>query len=150
MYKASDIAKYVVQMCCEKDKPISNLQLQKILYYVQGYFFKKFKECAFDEKIYNWTYGPVVPDVYFEYNIYGGQKINDVLDDESPVSLMYASKEHRRCIENVVTECLKYSAGALVSKTHSEDPWHDSIPRSEISSQSVKDYFEKNDPLNLS
>ena len=35
MYGALDIAKYVITKCTKDKHPISNLQLQKILYYIQ-------------------------------------------------------------------------------------------------------------------
>ena len=40
-YSALDLAKYILQKCIDDSRPISNLQLQKILYYVQGEFLKE-------------------------------------------------------------------------------------------------------------
>lgn len=147
MYKASDIAKYIVQISEKEGHPISNLQLQKILYYVQGYFLKQFNTCAFNEKIYNWPYGPVVQDAYFEYNIYGGQKIDYIPDYEEPVS--FDSRDHKKCIEQVVKACLCISPGKLVEQTHQEDPWKNTVRRSEIEPQDIETYFKKNDPLKI-
>lgn len=41
MYSALEIAKYVVNKCTVDRHPISNLQLQKILYYIQRSFDQK-------------------------------------------------------------------------------------------------------------
>ena len=38
LYTAIDIAKYIVSYCSNKKQPISNLKLQKILYYAFGIF----------------------------------------------------------------------------------------------------------------
>ena len=38
MYTALDIAKYIIDKCTRENLAISNLQLQKILYYVQKTF----------------------------------------------------------------------------------------------------------------
>ena len=38
MYSALDVSKYIVSKCTRDGHPISNLQLQKILYYVQRAF----------------------------------------------------------------------------------------------------------------
>ena len=38
MYTAMDLAKYIVSKCYYDGCPISNLQLQKILYYIQKEF----------------------------------------------------------------------------------------------------------------
>ena len=37
MYSVIEVAKYVISYCMEKGNPISNLQLQKMLYYLQVY-----------------------------------------------------------------------------------------------------------------
>ena len=38
MYDAVELAKYIVSKCIKDEHPISNLQLQKILYYIQKRF----------------------------------------------------------------------------------------------------------------
>ena len=38
MYSALEIAKYIIDKCTKDRCPVSNLQLQKILYYVQREF----------------------------------------------------------------------------------------------------------------
>ena len=38
-YNAIDVAKYIVFYCIGKNYSISNLKLQKLLYFVQAYFF---------------------------------------------------------------------------------------------------------------
>ena len=42
-YTARDVANYIVKVCAEKNLSITNLQLQKILYYIQVYFLQKEK-----------------------------------------------------------------------------------------------------------
>ena len=41
MYVALDLSKYIISKCVRDGHPISNLQLQKILYYIQVYFLKQ-------------------------------------------------------------------------------------------------------------
>ena len=50
---------------------VTNLKLQKTLYYVQGYYLYRFGKPLFDDEIVNWAYGPVVPEAYFEFCSYG-------------------------------------------------------------------------------
>lgn len=38
MYRALNIAKYIIRYCNEKNRTISNLKLQKLLYFVQAEF----------------------------------------------------------------------------------------------------------------
>ena len=40
-YQAIDIAKYIIGKCTADNQPISNLQLQKILYFLQRKYLNK-------------------------------------------------------------------------------------------------------------
>ena len=46
---------------------ITNLKLQKLLYFVQALCLMVFDKPAFSEKILAWEYGPVVKEVYRKY-----------------------------------------------------------------------------------
>ena len=74
MVTALDIAKYVITKCTEENEPISNLQLQKILYYVQ-YEFLQCNTIAFDDDFEARQFGPVVPSVYKMFCGFGALKI---------------------------------------------------------------------------
>ena len=41
MLSALDLSKYIITKCMNDRKPISNLQLQKILYYIQVEFLRE-------------------------------------------------------------------------------------------------------------
>lgn len=45
------VAKYIVNRCVKSGTPISNLQLQKILYFVQMAFLKKLDKPCFSDDI---------------------------------------------------------------------------------------------------
>ena len=72
--KAMDIAKYIINKCTVDNHPISNLQLQKILYYVQKKFLDNGR-IAFDDEFEAWQFGPVVPEVYSRYCGFGSASI---------------------------------------------------------------------------
>ena len=65
MYSALNVAKYIIDKCTRENYPISNLQLQKILYYIQREFLQRGPK-AFPEEIEAWQFGPVVPEVYMD------------------------------------------------------------------------------------
>ena len=119
-YDAVDIAEYVLWYCeNELKKPITNLILQKMLYYVQGYYFKKYNEPIFDNTIEAWQYGPVVPDVYFIYKDNRKEDIKGItMKDEKIIS-----KEDKIFLNNLLQQLIKIKPWALVRKTHSESPW---------------------------
>lgn len=74
MYKAMDLANYIVNKCIKDDAPITNLQLQRILYFVQKDFLKR-SSPAFSDYIEAWDFGPVVPNVYFCFCGFGAMPI---------------------------------------------------------------------------
>ena len=82
-YSALDVAKYVVNKCTIEHDAISNLQLQKILYYIQKWFLQN-GLVAFDDDFEAWQFGPVILSVYNQYSSFGGApirlKYNIVLD----------------------------------------------------------------------
>ncbi len=75
MYTAIDLSKYIVSKCIEDCHPVSNLQLQKILYYIQKDFLNR-GDRAFSDEIEAWQFGPVVPNVYYHYCGYGAMPIS--------------------------------------------------------------------------
>lgn len=76
MYSALQLAKYIVSKCIEDKHPISNLQLQKILYFVQREFLQKRGHSAFKDDIEAWRFGPVVPEVYYYFCGFGAMPIS--------------------------------------------------------------------------
>lgn len=62
-YNASDVARLCIKICNAKNNPVSNLHLQKILYYLQAQFMINGTVC-FSDPIVAWEYGPAVEKVY--------------------------------------------------------------------------------------
>lgn len=70
-YSAIELADKIVSIANDNDLTISNLHLQKVLYYVQGTFMRLYGKKAFNNKIECWPYGPVVREVWNYFNNYG-------------------------------------------------------------------------------
>lgn len=83
MYKAIDLANYIVDKCIKDNTPITNLQLQRILYFVQKDFLKRGSP-AFSDYIEAWGFGPVVPTVYFCFCGFGAMPILFIPRDTVP------------------------------------------------------------------
>lgn len=61
-YVALAVAKYILSL-----QPMTNLRLQKTLYFIQVAFLLTRERGIFDDEIEAWQYEPVVPSVYNEY-----------------------------------------------------------------------------------
>ena len=142
MYSAEIIAKYIIMRCNKLNKTISNLKLQKILYFVQAEFLVARNVPCFSNTIEAWDFGPVVPDVYHRYKVYGSANIPfNNQDEEFPFS-----DEEKALIDGIVDECAKYPASVLVEITHRQAPWRDAyLPycNAIISTSSIKPSFEE-------
>lgn len=118
-HTAKDVAKYIIHKCTSENKPISNLQLQKILYYVQAVFLKE-RSCAlFSDEIEAWQFGPVVRSVYRAYCGYGAAAIYERKEPEKPFSA-----DEMELIDKVVREKMSKKPWDLVNETHAVGkPW---------------------------
>lgn len=70
----------IVSYCSNKKQPISNLKLQKILYYAWIDYYKRTGNALFLNDICAWQLGPVIPDVYYEFCSYAGTPIFESFD----------------------------------------------------------------------
>lgn len=147
---AIDVARYLIQRNMDAGVPITNLKLQKILYYIQGYSFRQLNSEAFSDPVYRWPYGPVVPSVYFAYNINRANEICE-LDDSSadPLKTLRAYDGMKKLVDMIDDACKDKNAAELVNMTHREKPWMEAADSKEISKDSIRMFFERNNPLGI-
>ena len=140
---ALDIARYVLTLVdVDKGDIISNLKLQKILYYIQGYHLAYFNKPLFKDSIEAWKYGPVVVNVYREYKGYDREQLPT---DNYNFNISNLSQEQKNLIINVFNIYNNFSASKLVEMTHDELPWKEAYNPSiskEISIDTMKKYFK--------
>lgn len=140
-YKALDIANELLRLAEREDEGdlMSNLKLQKMLYYQQGFHLAYFGTPLFDEEIEAWMYGPVVPEVYDAYDHYGRNGI-----EANPDKEMTFEPEEWRLFLKVFDIYGQYSAIGLMNMTHQEPTWmnvrkgHGSV----ISKESMTSFFK--------
>lgn len=138
MLSAQAIANYILVRSSQDDDPVSNLKLQKLLYYCQGFHLAFFDEPLFGEAIYKWTHGPVVPEIYHAYKDYGA---NPIIPPED-MDLNDYDEKTRELLEEVYSVYGQFSAFGLRNMTHQEPPWSDAIDGQEISIDSMRNYFK--------
>ncbi|MDA0239693.1 MAG: DUF4065 domain-containing protein [Proteobacteria bacterium] len=141
---AAEVADYLTQ-CAIADNAgelLTNLKLQKLLYYAQGCYLAIYGEPLFDESLEAWDLGPVVPNIYHAFKVCGRQPIEDISGDEIDIAVDVAD------FLNVIFEKFgQYSAGRLIDMTHKEAPWIDHYVSNmsvEIDKKTMKEFFEKN------
>lgn len=153
-YNALDISKYVINRCYEIGSDVTNLKLQKLLYYIQAAFLVEKGVKCFNEKILAWNYGPVVREVYDEYKMFGRSNIPAQGQNERAVFNLDTFEIKLEKIDTIINEDDKkiidkilcsYSEindpFELVRKTHAEDPWNNGRKEGIISEDDMKSYY---------
>ena len=155
MYNVLDVAIYVINYAHDADygESMSNLKLQKILYYIQAAFLvEKNREC-FKAVIIAGEFGPVIPEVYQKYKIYGRRGIPKQenrkvlqLDCEKmriiKKEIAEISRGDQRLIEKVVDTYAEITEPiVLAKKTCEEVPWKNTPLNKEIKNSLIRKYY---------
>ena len=117
MIQASEVADYLIAFSHEHGDPVSNLKLQKLLYYAQAWHLALFDEPLFNDRIEAWVHGPVVPSVYRQFKEWAWMPI--AKDPERPI-LDQTIQAHLDDVMDVYGSMTAYQLERL---THDEDPW---------------------------
>ena len=120
---------------------ISNLKLQKLLYYCQGVHLAAKNKRLFREPIEAWVHGSVVPLVYHEYKEYESDHIP--IPKGVNFKTITANAELRELIDEVYSAYGQFSAWRLRDMTHSEPPWTNTKVNEVISCKKMREYFIK-------
>ena len=145
MYSAKDIAIKLIRMADEDiangGDCLTNLKLQKLLYYEQGYHLASFGTPLFSEPIEAWMYGPVVPAIYDNYQQYGAGPLP--IEEDTDVVLL--SKNEESLFYQVYDAYKILSGIGLMNQTHQEKPWTEARPHNRgtiITQEAMRNYFK--------
>ena len=116
---AKKVADFIVAFAHEHGDPVSNLKLQKLLYYAQAWYLALNGDPLFDERIEAWVHGPVVPPVYGMYKGWAWQPIQDDIE-LAAVELPSVLTPH---LEEVMDVYGGMSVYDLEKLTRAEYPW---------------------------
>lgn len=143
-YSAIDIANWFLnenrkQMNFGDSEFITNLKLQKLLYYAQGCYLAQNDESLIKEDFLAWEHGPVIRKIYNKFRIFGSNGIqyeedyDDKLDEDTKVLL-----------KKVYDRFGQYTAWKLRDMTHQETPWKETERNHVIDKMIIQNYFKEN------
>ncbi len=119
---AIPIGYYFLKRASQEHTSISNLKLQKLVYYAAVWYFTFFGKKLFTDRIEAWIHGPAIPRLYGYFKEFGFSSI--VIPDIDAIKLSLDSE-----IESFLSEIWsvygKYDASYLEALTHSELPWQE-------------------------
>lgn len=143
--KAIDVANFFIDLYNSvPEGQVTNLSLNKLLYFAQGHSLAENGKPLFDEPIEAWQYGPVVPSVYHTFKKHRRSRIPSTYGNYT--SDIFSSEDLDLLLD-VFQKYKIYSPNYLVSLTHEEGaPWKDvysSHLNNEITQEALRDYFSK-------
>ena len=130
IYSAMAVANYVINKSYESNHSVSNLQLQKLLYFMWIDYYKETGKTLFWDPICAWQFGPVVPEVYYEYCVYGGRPINiqcetEICESDEPV------------LDSIMNKYVNIPVNILVEMTHKKNSAWDVVYQGGIGNRKV-------------
>jgi uncharacterized phage-associated protein len=119
---ALPVAYYFLQRAASENEPITNLKLQKLVYYAAVWYFTLNDTRFFNDRIEAWIHGPAIPRVYGHFKEFGFNPI--VVEGIETLKLPFDDGE-KEFLENIWGIYGKYDAAYLEALTHSELPWQE-------------------------
>lgn len=111
------IAKWLVKMAAEAGDGLTNLKLQKLLYYAQAWYIVLYGKKLFDQDFEAWVHGPAIRPVYGYFKDFSYSPI-------TPERRIAAIPAHvKKHLSDILQSFGGYSAYQLELMTHSEAPW---------------------------
>lgn len=142
MMKAIDAANFFIALSNSRDKNVddgvSNMKLQKLLYFAQEACLKQTGHALFDDPIEAWQYGPVVRSVYQQFKQFKRNPItiNKSLSDIAKTM----SADDVELLTDVYSILSDKTASGLMEMTHQKGtPW----------SRTFNPSFDKTIPIEL-
>ncbi|MGA2230993.1 MAG: type II toxin-antitoxin system antitoxin SocA domain-containing protein [Tepidisphaeraceae bacterium] len=113
---AKSVANWIVEYCNEHGDLVSNLKLQKLIYYAQAWYLALYNEPLFNERLEAWVHGPVQPTLYRTFKKFGYKPITECTKST-------LDEKHKFHVLEVLKAYGRLQAFELEQLVHSEQPW---------------------------
>ena len=141
MYDALTIADYIISYYEQHYETVSNLKLQKLLYFLQAEYLLKCDKPLFEDDIEARSFGPVVASVYEKFKFFAGASV-----PSHNVVMPFLAKEDKRIVDELLSRLCKYSAAYLTEITLNQTPWlrnYSEYSNKIIPISEIKEYFKE-------
>lgn len=119
------VAHYFIAVANVSGDFMTNLRLQKLVYYAQSWHLAFYGKPLFQGTFEAWVHGPVLPPLYQEYRSLGSSPIREPNFDEDWLDEFRQSLEEptRELLDSVVETYMVFTPYELERMTHREKPW---------------------------
>jgi uncharacterized phage-associated protein len=131
MYDVRDVANFVLSSAETRGVEITNLALQKLLYFAHGWFYATYDRPLIKNKFEAWQYGPVQRVLYDQFKHYRDRPLTgaratfiDPGTGDKITRQPSISDTDQHLILSVLNKYRNHTAAQLVNESHVEDgPW---------------------------
>jgi len=130
-YDVRGIANFVLDLAEKEGERVSNLRINKVIYFLHAGFLREFGKPLVSAKIEAWDHGPVFREVYHQFKRFGRSEILgranriNVATGSYEAATVNLPEDERVFLAERCRQLLKIPAGVLVEKSHVEGgPWH--------------------------
>lgn len=117
---------------------LTNLKLQKLVYYAQGFHLALYNKKLFNDDIYAWEHGPVVPALYHELKCFGSSEIP--INQDADFTCFHPDQSE--LLNEIYKIYGQFSAWKLRDMTHDERPWIETKKNQIISPELMAEFFK--------
>lgn len=119
---------------------ISNLKMQKLVYYAQGFVLAITGKTLFVDDIVAWQHGPVVVRLYNSYKKFGASCIEP--PEVFRLKKINDNQELTDILDDIYNVYGQFSAWKLRNMTHNERPWMETETSSIIDLGIMQEHFK--------
>lgn len=142
-YSSLAVANAFLDLARQGGQPLTNMQLQKLVYIAHGYSLALLERPLFFHNVHAWQWGPVIPKLYKPLRKYGAEEVTEAIpttDEAVP-----ADSEEMDVIRAVWETYGHFTGSKLSGMTHREgSPWSKTWtaePYEIISNESIGEYY---------
>lgn len=151
------VANYILDLAAREQLSITNLSLNKVVYFVHALYMSRTGRPLVDAKIEAWQYGPVFREVYHEFKSCGDKSINkramcfNVASGRYEEAALPVDFSNATQIDDLALPYIRMRPFDLVELSHEHGgPWHsawahlgDINPGMEITNEAIVDHFRQ-------
>lgn len=153
LYNTTTIAERIAIYMIHSDYDITNMFLQKLLYYTKAIGYVFYDRDIVEMDCEAWAKGPVFPLIYEKYKSFGKESLN--CDNMELDVQCLLTEEEKKVADFILDNFGRYNGRILSDMTHKEQPWQKARVGFEdgercenvISGQSICEYFRKMDEI---
>jgi uncharacterized phage-associated protein len=155
-YDVRAVANFVLDCGDQLGASLTNIDVNKVVYFLHGWYLAKYGRPLVSAKIEAWPYGPVFRELYSEFRVCGPEPITiraariNPANCQKEICAWQFSDEERAFLSQLASRYVKMSTSTLLALSHVKGgPWdrvynHERRvnPGMEISNDLIKTFFE--------